>query len=184
MGEQWRLWILDNDVRFAGCLQQLAEREGYRVHLARVHREILVVPAELRTAAAIIEPRLSDGFSLEFLRHLKCCGGGPAVIVTQYPSVAAAVKCMKLGAIDYIPKPVDARHVLRMLPLASHDASIKPDGDAPLREQDDVPSLDRIQYEHMWRVVVECGGNISEAARRLRRHRQSLSRMLQRYPPP
>ena len=45
------------------------------------------------------------------------------------------------------------------------------------------PSLARAEWEHINRVLADCGGNISEAARRLGIHRRSLQRKLQKYPP-
>jgi two-component system response regulator RegA len=44
-------------------------------------------------------------------------------------------------------------------------------------------SLERIKWEHINRVLEDCGGSVSEAARRLKLHRRTLQRMLQKYPP-
>ena len=54
-----------------------------------------------------------------------------------------------------------------------------PDGPAEI----DTPSLARAEWEHIQRVLADCGGNVSEAARRLGIHRRSLQRKLQKYPP-
>ena len=53
---------------------------------------------------------------------------------------------------------------------------------APSAEPDDVPSLARAEWEHINRVLADCGGNISEAARRLGIHRRSLQRKLGKRP--
>jgi two-component system response regulator RegA len=45
------------------------------------------------------------------------------------------------------------------------------------------PSLARAEWEHINRVLSDCGGNISEAARRLGMHRRSLQLKLKKYPP-
>ena len=56
-----------------------------------------------------------------------------------------------------------------------------PDGSI---DQDlDPPSLERVKWEHVSRVLADCGGNVSEAARKLKLHRRSLQRMLQKFPP-
>ncbi|MCH2487965.1 MAG: helix-turn-helix domain-containing protein, partial [Erythrobacter sp.] len=46
------------------------------------------------------------------------------------------------------------------------------------------PSLYRHEREYIEYVLAECGGNISEAARRLGLHRQSLQRKLRKFTPP
>ncbi|MET0284930.1 MAG: helix-turn-helix domain-containing protein, partial [Polyangiales bacterium] len=60
-------------------------------------------------------------------------------------------------------------------------------GEAPVIENldqgIDPPSLERVKWEHVSRVLADCGGNVSEAARKLKLHRRSLQRMLQKFPP-
>jgi two-component system response regulator RegA len=58
-------------------------------------------------------------------------------------------------------------------------------GERPLEKAAPVetPSLARAEWEHIQRVLTDCGGNISEAARRLGIHRRSLQRKLHKYPP-
>jgi transcriptional regulator of acetoin/glycerol metabolism len=46
-----------------------------------------------------------------------------------------------------------------------------------------LPSLERLQWEYIHAVLGSCAGNVSEAARQLGMHRQSLQRMLRRNPP-
>jgi ActR/RegA family two-component response regulator len=46
-----------------------------------------------------------------------------------------------------------------------------------------LPSLERVQWEYIHAVLNSCAGNVSEAARQLGIHRQSLQRMLRRHPP-
>ena len=82
---------------------------------------------------------------------------------------------MRAGAADYLTKPVDAAACERSL-LGRAEA-------APVPEDDDVPSLERVEYEYLQRVLADCGGNVSEAARRLRMHRRSLQRKITRQPP-
>ena len=99
------------------------------------------------------------------------------VVLTGYGSIATAVDAMRLGATSYLPKPADADEIL----LAFDRAEAPPDA-APA-EGPPAPSLARAEWEHLNRVLADCGGNISEAARRLGIHRRSLQRKLQKYPP-
>jgi two-component system response regulator RegA len=45
------------------------------------------------------------------------------------------------------------------------------------------PSLARVEWEHIQRVLADCGGNVSQAAKLLGVHRRSLQRKLNKYPP-
>jgi two-component system response regulator RegA len=84
---------------------------------------------------------------------------------------------MRLGAADYLSKPVSIDDLLNAFARLENRDSARP---APeLR----APSLARAEWEHMHRVISDCGGNISEAARRLGMHRRSLQRKLQKHPP-
>jgi two-component system response regulator RegA len=47
-----------------------------------------------------------------------------------------------------------------------------------------VQSLARVEWEHIQRVLVDCDGNVSQAARLLGIHRRSLQRKLSKYPVP
>lgn len=91
------------------------------------------------------------------------------VILTGYGSITSAVSAMKLGAVQYLTKPVSADEVLRAF-----------DGHGPSSEPSETPPLDRVEWEHLHRVLTESGGNVSEAARRLNMHRRTLQRKLAR----
>ena len=99
------------------------------------------------------------------------------VVLTGYGSIATAVDAVKLGATHYLPKPADADEI-----LAAFDAR----GGrrrAPRRREFPAPSLARAEWEHIQRVLGDCGGNVSEAARRLGMHRRSLQLKLRKHPP-
>jgi len=99
-----------------------------------------------------------------------------AVILTGFGNIATAVQAVRKGATNYLTKPADADEVLTALgeapPVAEREESIE------------TPTLDRVEWEHIHRVLEACGGNVSETARRLGIHRRSLQRKLSRYPSP
>jgi two-component system, response regulator RegA len=84
---------------------------------------------------------------------------------------------MKLGARHYLTKPADADEILAALGAAH------PDDDLSATPVAGTPSLARAEWEHIQRVLADCGGNVSEAARRLSIHRRSLQRKLAKNPP-
>jgi two-component system response regulator RegA len=99
------------------------------------------------------------------------------VVLTGFGSIATAVEAVRRGATDYLTKPVDTDHIIEAFsrdPSAPRPAQVG--SAAP-------PSLDRVEWEHIQRVLAECGGNVSRAARALGMHRRSLQRKLGRHAP-
>jgi two-component system response regulator RegA len=96
-------------------------------------------------------------------------------VLTGYGSIATAVESVKLGAATYLTKPVDADQI-----LAAFNGEASP-GSGPGFT---VPSLARVEWEHIQRVMADCGGNLSQAARALGIHRRSLQRKLSKDPVP
>ena len=92
-------------------------------------------------------------------------------MLTGYGSIATAVESVKLGASSYLTKPVDTDQILAAL-----------EGSVSSSVPSNVPSLARVEWEHIQRVLADCGGNISQAARLLGIHRRSLQRKLAKYP--
>jgi ActR/RegA family two-component response regulator len=86
-------------------------------------------------------------------------------------NIATAVEAVKLGAVDYLLKPVDADGITSAL-LAPRGGRAK----APSRPM----SADRVRWEHIHWVYEACGRNVSETARRLNMHRRTLQRILTR----
>jgi two-component system, response regulator RegA len=93
------------------------------------------------------------------------------VILTGYASIATAVQAVKLGAVEYLAKPADVEDIVAAL-----------DGTRPLRAPEGVPSVKRLAWEHIQRVLQEHDGNVSAAARALGMHRRTLQRKLAKRP--
>jgi two-component system response regulator RegA len=97
-----------------------------------------------------------------------------AVVITAYDSIATAVMAIKLGAIDYLPKPVDADDLCGVFLGAES-------GELP--GVSEFMSTRRIKWEHIHRVYELCDRNVSETSRRLAIHRRSLQRILSKRAP-
>jgi two-component system response regulator RegA len=96
------------------------------------------------------------------------------VVVTGYGSIATAVEAIRLGARDYLTKPANADQIL---------AAFETDLEAPPAEPEyEVPSLAKVEREHIERVLQECNGNVSKAARVLGMHRRTLQYKLAKFP--
>ena len=96
------------------------------------------------------------------------------VMLTGYGNLPTAVAAVKVGAIDYIAKPVDADDVEAAL-LASPESKAKP--------PENPMSADRVKWEHIHRGFELCNRNVSEPARRLKMHRRTLQRILSKRSP-
>lgn len=120
---------------------------------------------------ALVDLRLGGDSGLDVIRDLKALDASTVIVVlTGYGSIATAVEAVKCGAAAYLTKPADAERII----AAFH--GVQPD------EADGVPTLARVEWEHIQRVLTDCEGNVSRAARALGIHRRSLQRKLFKQP--
>ncbi len=172
-----KLLVVDDDDAFRESMELEFGDRGYHVVAAPDHRTALGLAAVHRPQYAVIDLRLESERGLEVLRDLvERLPGIRAVVLTGYGSVATAVEAIKLGAHHYLTKPCEPEAL---------EAAFERDeqGDPTVMVPDNPPSLARHEREYIEYVLASTGGNISEAARRLGLHRQSLQRKLRKYPP-
>lgn len=169
--------VVDDDETFRKQLARAFKRRGFEVHRAANYEEAMVIAAEIPMHLAVLDLRMPGEDGLTLLRDLlEQQPELEALVLTGYGSIATAVDAVRLGAVNYLQKPADADDI-----LAAFERGHKP----PLEEADrdyDAPSLERAEWEHIQRVLADCGGNISKAARRLGIHRRTLQRKLDRGP--
>ena len=166
--------VIDDDERFAVTLAAALARRGYVAHVAHNAASALATTQSQRPDAALVDLKLGadDGLALiEPLRRLQ--PRMRIVVLTGYASIATAVKAIKLGADDYLAKPVTAIAVAALLERGTHEAPIP--AAAPMSPR-------RLEWEHLQRVLDENDGNISATARTLRMHRRTLQRKLAKRP--
>lgn len=170
------LVVEDNDV-FRGVLVTALEQRGYDAVGAPDGASALAAARDDSPEMAVVDLRLPDMSGLEVVRELKAIDATTTVVVlTGYGSIATALEAIRLGAVHYLTKPTDAD---RILDAFERGLDARP-RDLPV----DTPSLARVEWEHIQRVLADCGGNVSEAARALSMHRRSLQRKLAKYPMP
>lgn len=166
------LLVVDDDDAFRSALGGALGRRGFAVTLAASPAEALGAAATQVFEHALVDVRMPGGSGIELVAALRRLGESTRIVVlTGYGTIANAVEAMRAGAADYLTKPVDAAACERAL------------RGLPPGESGDLPSIGRVEYEYLRRVLADCGGNVSEAARRLRMHRKSLLRKLGRQPP-
>jgi two-component system response regulator RegA len=175
MPEERRVLIVEDDDTFATVLARALRARGYDVRTAASKAEALESSRHWSPRAAIVDLKLGQESGLELVPLL--VQEHPAIrilVLTGYASIATAVRAIKLGASDYLSKPAEIEDILVAL------SGAKPAPTEPVAAA--APSMRRLEWEHIQRVLTEHGGNISEAARTLGMHRRTLQRKLAKRP--
>ncbi len=169
------LMILDDDEVFRNRLITAMKRKGYDAYGAASILEAKSFLSEKFPKYAVIDLRLDDGNGLEIVSLLsKKRPDSKIVMLTGYGNIPTAVAAVKEGACDYLAKPADADDIESAL-KAPYSSSPEPPKN-PM-------SADRVKWEHILRVYELCNRNVSETARRLKMHRRTLQRILQKKSP-
>lgn len=167
--------VVDDDERFRTVLTRALAARGYDAEGVGDAATAIARATEDSPEMAIVDLRLPDASGLDVVRELKRIDRATAIVVlTGYGSIATALEAVRLGATHYLTKPTDADRI-----LAAFELGLSARGrDVPVQ----TPSLARVEWEHLQRVLVDCDGNVSEAARVLGMHRRSLQRKLAKRP--
>jgi two-component system response regulator RegA len=167
--------LVEDDDTFRAVLSRALSRRGYRVCEATSAEQATEVAAAESPRYAVVDLKLPGDSGLFAVTALKARLPGIRILVlTGYASVATAVESIKLGAVHYLAKPADADQIL--------EALHRDEGDAAIPMKADPPSLARLEWEHIQRVLAEQDGNVSATARTLRMHRRTLQRKLSKRP--
>src|SRR6184192_2189755 len=169
------LLIVEDDKPFVQRLARAMESRGFVVSTAESVADGLAQLETSSPAFAVVDMRLEDGNGLDVISALKRRRpDARAIILTGYGNIATAVNAVKMGAVDYLAKPVDADDVVAAL-LALDGKHAEP--------PENPMSADRVRWEHIQRIYELCGRNVSETARRLSMHRRTLQRILAKRAP-
>jgi|LNFM01.1.fsa_nt_gb two-component system response regulator RegA len=173
--EQPHLLLVDDDPTFTRVMARAMTRRGLRVSVAGSADEGLAVATADLPDYAVLDLKMEGDSGLVLLpKLLELDAEMRVVILTGYSSIATAVEAIKRGACNYLCKPADADDVLAAL-LTQH-------ADLDTLVPENPMSVDRLQWEHIQRVLSEHEGNISATARALGMHRRTLQRKLQKRP--
>nr|WP_275445637.1 MULTISPECIES: response regulator transcription factor [unclassified Halomonas] len=175
MDSNERLLIVDDDEMFCHVMQRALTRRGYEVNVAHDAETALALVRQTPPDLATLDLKLEHSSGLKLLPELLAIAPDCRVIVlTGYSSIATAVEAIKLGAVNYLCKPVDADEIVTALDRDS--------GDPDIDIADNPPSINRVTWEHIQKILQEHDGNISATARALGMHRRTLQRKLQKRP--
>lgn len=169
-----KLLIIDDDHVLNSTLKRAMERRGLEVATANNSEEAYQHLTKSRFNYATLDLKLDKESGLNTLTQLLVLQPDLKVVVlTGYASIATTVEAIKRGAQDYLCKPASGDDIYAAL------VGNKPDeveiAEKPL-------SVDRMEWEHIQRIMAEHDGNISATARALGMHRRTLQRKLQKHP--
>ncbi len=169
------LLIVDDDLPFRERLTRSMEKKGFQVDSSPSFKDAMVKVSQKTFDYAVVDMRLEDGSGLELLKEVqKLSPETKSLLLTGYGNIATAVAAIKSGAIDYLPKPAEIDQIYDA--LTNSKEVLPPPPENPM-------TADRIRWEHIQRVFIQCNRNVSETARRLRMHRRTLQRILNKHAP-
>lgn len=168
--------VIDDDPAFNGILVRLLTRRGLSASGALTPEDALAQARLQMPGRVVLDLNLNGASGLALIPELLAIDPDCRIVVlTGYASIATAVDAIKLGAVQYLAKPVEIDAI-----LAAFDDADGPDLDLPAP---DAPlSVDRLEWEHIQRVLNENDGNVSATARALKMHRRTLQRKLAKHP--
>jgi two-component system response regulator RegA len=159
------------------------EDRGYEAQQADGYDGATAIAERESTEYAVVDLRMPGKSGLEVVRELHRIDRATKIIVlTGYGSIATALEAVRLGATHYLTKPADIDEVIASFDRTETQAD--PEAPASENEAPETPSLARVEWEHIQRVLTDCGGNITKASERLGIHRRSLQRKLAKFPMP
>jgi len=172
------IMLVDDSFVLRDRLALAFEERGYRVAVAGSFDEALTVFKQSPTDLAVLDLRMPGRTGMALIPELKKIKPDTKILILSgFGSIATAIDAMRLGATNFLPKPADADDILNAFARVG-------DIEIPQAEEEiPVPTLAQAEWEHIHRVLADCGGNISEAARRLGIHRRSLQRKLRKRAP-
>jgi two-component system, response regulator RegA len=171
-----RILLVDDDVAFCQILCRHLLRRGMQTDVAHDAESALQAAAAFAPDRIVLDLRLGTDNGLHLIRALQdACPDARIVLATGYASIATAVDAMRRGAWNYLPKPFGIDALLHAFEAGAEHS-------APASPTEVAPSLRRQGWEHMQRVLADCSGNVSAAARVLGVDRRTLQRRLAKRP--
>jgi two-component system response regulator RegA len=169
------LLITDDDALFAQTLARQLTRRGYHCHLAGNAPEAVGLVTKQSIDAVITDLVMEGESGLQLVKQLHALKPTlPILVLTGYASVTTAVEAIKLGARQYLAKPASIDDILSALSQLH--------GNEQIAVQAKPQSVERVEWEHIQKVLAEHEGNISATARALQMHRRTLQRKLEKRP--
>ena len=170
-----KLVIIEDDLVLANTLKRRLQKRSYQCFHASHGSDALLMCRQESPDVILLDMKLGDESGLLLIKPLRqTCPNARIILLTGFASIATAVDAIKLGADDYLAKPVDTQTLLKALGNSSPDTTDV--------ESTDVLTAEQVEWQHIQQVLKYNQGNISATARQLSMHRRTLQRKLQKRP--
>lgn len=170
--------VVDDDEVFRTRLCRALSERKWEAESAPDGDHAIALARDRSPDLVLVDLRMPGKSGIDVVQELRTIDSSMTIIVlTGYGSIPTAISAMKKGADHYLSKPADADQI-----LAAYE-SLHSTQTEVTETPETVPTLARVEWEHMQRIIADCDGNISQAARLLGIHRRSLQRKLSKYPP-
>jgi two-component system, response regulator RegA len=167
--------LVDDDTVFLTVLTRAMQKRGFEVLTASCAEQAFSIAKNEPPEFAVVDLKMDGNSGLVLVRQLtELAAGIKIVILTGFASITTAVEAIKLGAVHYLAKPVDVDEIIA--------AFSKSDGNADISVAPNPLTVNRLEWEHIQRILAEHDGNISATARSLNMHRRTLQRKLNKNP--
>jgi len=169
--------VVDDDEVFRNRLCRAFSERDWAADAVSNGDDALKYARDRSPDLVLVDLRMPGMGGLDLVQELRAVDSSMKIVMlTGYGSIPTAVSAMKRGADSYLSKPIDVDQILTAY---ENLQSATVESENP----ENVPTLARVEWEHMQRVLADCGENISQAARLLGIHRRSLQRKLGKHPP-
>lgn len=176
-----KILIVDDDAQFVFVLQRSLVKRNYEVFAAENGAQACDVLQQESVDAAIVDLKLAHESGLKLIAQMKNIAPNLQILMlTGYASIATAVEAIKQGAQNYLAKPANTDEILSALALTINQSASQ-DLPADLLDES-VVSVNRVEWEHIQKILQAHQGNVSATARALGMHRRTLQRKLQKRP--
>jgi len=170
------LLIVDDDQAYCSALAKAMGRRGFQTIAGHDPESALALATQHEPEYVVLDLNLEGKSGLNLIEPLlECSPGARIVVLTGYASIPTAVGAIKLGALEYLIKPVEAGDIVKAL-TAEH-------WEIPPIATDERMTVQRVEWEYIQRILRENGGNITATARSLKMHRRTLQRKLAKHAP-
>lgn len=173
-----KLLLVEDDSIFANTLMRRLTKHGFECSHVETNSEALLACHRHQPSYILLDMKLAEETTLGIITPIRqSLPNSRIILLTGFASIATAVDAIKLGADDYLTKPLDTQTLLAVLNESKASAittDAKVDGDTLSAEQ--------VQWQHIQQVLKANDGNISATARQLSMHRRTLQRKLQKRP--
>lgn len=168
-----KMLLVDDDEIFCQVMQRALNRRGFTVDTFQSANTAVNAMRENIYTKAIVDLKIAQESGLTLIKDLKAINPEMDIIMlTGYSSISTAVEAVKLGALNYFCKPVEVDEILQAFANEAQEIELP----------ENPTTLDRLEWEHIQKTLLDNEGNISACARVLGMHRRTLQRKLQKRP--